>query len=210
MRKDAKLNSGETLERMRSQLRLARGRPDFKLRLISSFAMLAVVAAGVGFYSVRKTDELLRIGLNDHLHCAVAGTYPRQTRKGEMSDGLGDRFAPMLQPVVDAADGGVALSAHRCDIQGRAYIHIVLRRDQTLISVILTRRGEREVFPRALAAHVVDAAGIALHEGRRDGYSVACFECGGYLGYIVSALPGEKNDELARRIAPVIARFTND
>jgi hypothetical protein len=191
-------------------LRIARGRPDLKLRLISSFAMLAVVAAGVGFYSVRKTDELLRIGLNDHLHCAVAGTYPRQTQKREMLDGLGDRFAPMLQPALDAADGGIALSAHRCDIQGRAYVHIILQRDQTLISVILTRRGDRDVFPRALAAHVADAVGIALHESQRDGYSVACFESGAYLGYVVSALPGEKNDELARRIAPVIARYTND
>jgi hypothetical protein len=172
--------------------------------------MLVVVAAGVGFYSVRKTDELLRIGLNDHLHCAIAGTYPRQTQKGEMSGGLGERFAPMLPPVLDAADGGVALSAHRCDIQGRAYIHIVLRRDQTLISAILTRRGDREVFPRALAAHVVDASGIALHEDQRDGYSVASFESGGYLGYIVSALPNEKNDEFARRLAPVMARYTKD
>jgi hypothetical protein len=195
---------------MGSQLRLARGRPDFKLRLISSFAMLAVVAAGVGFYSVRKTDELLRIGLNDHLHCAIAGAYPRQTQEGEMLDGLGDRFAPMLQPLLDAADGGVALSAHRCDIQGRAYIHIILRRNQTLISAILTLRGDREIFPRALAARVVDAAGIALHEGQRDGYSVACFESGAYLGYLVSALPGEKNDEFARRLAPVIARYAKD
>ena len=69
------------------------------------------------------------------------------------------------------------------------------------MSLILTPRGGQEVFPRTLA-------GRALHEGRRDGYSVAAFESGAYLGYIVSALPAQQNGELAARVAPVIDRYT--
>ena len=38
--------------------------------------MLAVVAGGVVFYSIRKTSELLGIGVKAHVYCAIAGTYP--------------------------------------------------------------------------------------------------------------------------------------
>jgi hypothetical protein len=115
----------------------------------------------------------------------------------------------MVQPILDAAGAQYdAVSAHRCNVEGRAYIHIVLRRGQTPVSVILTRRGDQEVFPRVLAGRVVHAAGIPLHEGSRDGYSVAAFDSGAWLGFVVSALPGEQNGELAFRVAPVIDRYT--
>jgi hypothetical protein len=185
-----------------------RGSPQ--VRLISSLAMLVLAIGGVWFYSVRKTNELLDIGVNGHLHCAIADTYPRQTQRAEMAEALGVQFAPMLQPLLDADGVDEAISAHRCTAAGRAYIHIILRPGQTLVSVILTQRGDQEVFPRALAGRVVRAAGIQLHEGTRDGYSVAAFESGRYLAYIVSALPGRQNSELASRLAPVIDRYTKN
>jgi hypothetical protein len=169
-----------------------RGSP--RIRLLSSFAMLALVIGGVSFYTVRKTGELFDIGVNDHARCAVAGTFPQQRQ------GLGTQFAPMLQPVLDAAGPDYAnVSAHRCNVDDRAYTHIILRRGQTLVSIILTRRGDQEVFPRALAG--------PLHEGKRDGYSVAAFQSGAYLVYVVSALPGQQNAELAARVVPVIERY---
>jgi hypothetical protein len=177
-----------------------RGSP--RIRLFSSIAMLVLIVGGVLFYSIRKTNELFAIGVNDHARCAIAGAFPQQ-------EGLGTEFAPLLQPVLDAAGTDYAIvSAHRCNIDGRAYFHIILRRGQTPVSVILTRRSDQEVFPRALAGRVVHAAGIPLHEGNRDGFSVAAFDSGAYLGFVVSALPGEQNGQLAVRVAPVIDRYT--
>jgi hypothetical protein len=177
-----------------------RGSP--RIRLFSSIAMLFLIIGGVSIYSIRKTNDLFAIGVNDHARCAIAGAIPQQ-------EGLGTQFAPMLQPVLDAAGTDyAAVSAHRCNIDGRAYFHIILRRGQTLVSLVLTLRGDQEVFPRALAGRVVHAAGTPLHEGNRDGFSVAAFESGTYLGYVVSALPGEQNSELAVRVAPVIVRYT--
>jgi len=170
-----------------------RGSPQ--VRLISSLAMLILVIGGVWFYSVRKTNELLDIGVNDHVRCAIAGTYAERTQ------GLGTPFGPMLQPLLAAAGAEYTLvSAHNCTPAGRAYIHIVFRRGKTLVSVILTQRGDQEVFPRAPDARV--------HEGRRGGYSVAAFESGAYLAYIVSALPAQQTKQLASRLAPVIDRYT--
>jgi hypothetical protein len=175
----------------------ARGSPQ--VRLISSLAMLAVAIGGVSYYAVRKTNELLDIGVTAHIQCAIAGTYPRQTRRAEMAEALGTQFAPMLQPLLDAAGADyTVVSAHHCAAAGRAYVHVILQRDQTLVSVVLTPRRDQESFPRTLSA---------LHEGDRDGYAAAGFTSGDYLGYIVSALPGPRNKELAGRLAPVIDRF---
>jgi hypothetical protein len=170
-----------------------RGSPQ--VRLISSLAMLVLVIGGVWFYSIRQTNELLNMGVNDHVRCAIAGTYAERTQ------GLGTPFGPMLRPLLDAAGAEYTLvSAHHCTAASRGYIHIVLRRDRTLVSVILTRRGDREVFPRVPPTRV--------HEGTRDAYSVAAFESGDYLAYIVSALPGQQTKELASRLTPVIDRYT--
>jgi hypothetical protein len=170
----------------------ARGSPQ--VRLISSLAMLAVALGGVSYYSVRKTNELLDIGVNAHIQCAIAGT------EAERAHGLGTEFGPMLQPLTTAAGTGYTLvAAHPCTALGRAYVQVILQRGQTPISVVLTKRGEQEVFPRMLSA---------LHEGKRDGYSVAGFESRAYLAYVVSALPGPQNKELAGRLEPVIDRFT--
>ena len=162
--------------------------------------MLAVVAGGVWFYSVRKTNELLDIGVDDHLHCAMG-----QAPKAERAEGLGTQFVPMLQPVVDVAGADyTVVSAHRCNVSGRTYFHIILqqlKQSQTPVSVILTARDAQEVFPRTLSSR--------LHEGTRDGFSVAGFQSGAHLGYIISALPGHQNGELAARLAPVIDRCTN-
>lgn len=196
---------------MRSVSRVASGnnaRGSPRVRLITSLAMLAVMLGGVWFYSVRKTNELFDIGVNDHIHCAVEGNYPPQTGRAEMAAALGDRFAPMLQPLVDAAGTVTVISAHHCTAGGRDDVHIVLKSGRTPISVVLAPRGNEGVFPRALSGRIAGVNGIEIHESSRDGYAVAAFQSGAWLGYIVSALPERRNDELARRIAPVIGQYT--
>jgi hypothetical protein len=187
-----------------------RGSP--RIRLISSFAMLVLVIGGALVYSVRTTSELFDRGVDDHARCTLAGSYSRQTKPAEMASALG-HFAPLLEPLMKAdrinnAEGEDQLvAAWECAASGRTDADIVLRRGQTLISVIIARRDDRQAFPRVLAGRVIEAAGISLNEATRAGYSVAAFESGAYLGYVVSALPVAKNTDLAARLAPVIVRY---
>ena len=85
---------------------------------------------------------------------------------------------------------------------------MIVRRNSMLISVILTRREKADAYPRAIGMRVVEISGIPVHGGEMSGYSVAGFEAGNYLGYVVSGLPGQQNDQLAGRVAPVIRRYT--
>jgi hypothetical protein len=165
-------------------------------RLASSLALLVVVAGGLEFFALQKNSTLLEVGVADHIHCAIAGEYPRQSDKPAMIQALGP-YSPMLQPVLDKAPGDAVISAHRCTIGGRDYVHMILRRQGTMISVILTRRKQGESFPRGVS-----------HQGELSGYAAAGFNAGSYLGYVISGLPASQNRELADKIAPVIRSYT--
>lgn len=179
------------------------GRGSPRVRLISSLAMLLVAVGAVWFYSIRETNTLFTIGVNGHIHCALAGPA------GTVAE-LGNQFAPLRQPVADAT-GLTAVSGTSCNVDGRLYQDIILAKgqpeNQAPISIILTARSDQEAFPRALSGQIVHTSGVVLHEGRLDGYSVAGFEAGAFLAYIVSTLPAGQNAELARRAAPIIESF---
>ena len=185
--------------------------------LVAACLAMLAIAIGISQHAAqKKITALLGIGVSDHVHCAVAGVYPHQTRRVEMIDGLGPQFAPMLEPVVERASAGrpkpdAVESAHRCTVNGRAYVHIILRRDGMLISVILTRRSDTETFPLVTAARILhasgNASGIPLHDASLDGYSVSGFESGAWLGYVVSGFPVRQNDALAARVAPVVRGY---
>jgi hypothetical protein len=169
--------------------------------------MLIVVAFAMQIYAARKTNDLLRIGADDYTQCTLAGKYPHQADKKEMTLGLG-LFGPMLQPVLDQAAGDEVVAAHQCTVNDRIYFQIVLQRGRTLISVALTKRGDTDVFPRAVLADTVKASGATVHEGEVDGYSVAGFVSGGYMAYVVAALPKDETTALAAKLVPVIRHFT--
>jgi hypothetical protein len=170
-------------------------------RLIPGLAMLVFLAGFVTIYDVTQTHRLLRVGIADHLHCAIEGEYPKQTDRAAMTTALGP-YSLMLQPILDQTPRDQVVSAHRCTIGGRAYMHVILRHDGKMLSVILTKRGEDETFPRMLAR------ATSIRDGELDGYTVSGFNAGGYLGYIVSSMPMQQNGDLARKLAPVIRRYT--
>jgi hypothetical protein len=170
-------------------------------RLVSSFALLLALVGGLQVFRVVQTAQLLRVGLEDHLHCAIGGVYPKQTEKAAMTAAMGP-YSVMLQPILDQMPGDAVVSAHRCTADGRAYVHVIVRRGSTLISVIMTKRKSAETYPRAIMSR------SSIRQSTMEGYSVSGFAAGGYLGYVISGLPPEQNGELAERIAPVVRRYT--
>jgi hypothetical protein len=186
--------------RVRTRLEGASGRGASGWgRLLSSVALLVFMLGGAQYWAVQKTRDLLRIGVNDHIHCAIEGEYPKQTTRAAAIEAMGP-YSLMLEPILNQFANDSLVSAHRCTINGRDYMHIIVRRNNMLISFVMTRRGKTEAFPRV--------SWMRGHAGNIDGYSVAGFEAGNYLGYVVSELPGQQNDQLAERVAPVVRRYT--
>jgi hypothetical protein len=116
-------------------------------------------------------------------------------------------YSLMLQPILDQTPGDAVVSAHRCTIFGRDYMHIIVRREGKLLSVIMTKKEKGESFPRLFSSGLYSKAG-SVRDSELDGYSVSGFTAGGYFAYVVSSLPVEQNRDLAEKLAPVVRRYT--
>lgn len=158
--------------------------------------MLILAIVGVSIYAVRKTAELMEIGVSAFTQCAASKPAPDlRTLSAQLVDAAGPSY--------------MQASAQYCSVAGRDFRVIGLRTGRTLVSAILTRARDQDEFPRALSGHTIRADGILLHEATRQGYSVAAFESAGWLGYVVSSLPDSQNHKLATLLAPVMNRYLN-
>lgn len=176
-------------------------------RMLPSFALLAVLVVSVQGYSMYETRNLLSLGVADHRHCAIEGAYPRQSERAEMVSAMGP-YSVMLQPILDQMPGDEVVSAHRCTIDGRQYMHVVLRRRGTLLSVTMTKRREGEFYPRSVINLLSRKGSVPVRDANLDNYSAAGFTAGGYFGYVVSTLPAGENREMAEKLAPVFRKYT--
>jgi hypothetical protein len=153
--------------------------------------------------------RLLKIGFGNHLHCAVERDYSSGPHSfAQMAEAMGDEWIDLV-PLMTAnvpTDYRVMI-AHHCQFEGRQFIHLTLSNQQTLLSLLLTRKhGEAlEAFDAQRA--IAQVAGTTLHQMRERNYSVAGFESKAYLGYVVSRLDERQNLQLAFRLVPAVREF---
>ncbi|NOT64370.1 MAG: hypothetical protein HOP19_29480 [Acidobacteria bacterium] len=147
----------------------------------------------------KNNARLLKIGFGNHRHCAVERDYSAGPHSfAQMAEAIGNDWIDLVRLTKEhvPVDYRVMI-AHRCEVEGREFIHLILSNQQTLLSLTLTRK-QGEVF---------DSAGVALQQMREQNYSVAGFETAAYLGYVVSGLTAEQNWQLAVRLAPAVKEF---
>lgn len=151
---------------------------------------LAVACLALLFTTAQAyTVAMLRTGLADHVQCGLGHQFPVQDSEAEMASSVGPEFAPLIQPI-SRRNGGLRLvSAHRCSVKDREYVHFVFRSpDDTLTSVSLTKKRSFEWIP-------------GQQRRRIDGISVLGFEEDDYMVYISSREPQE---ELARNLPQIL------
>jgi hypothetical protein len=175
-------------------------------RVLPGLSLLAFILIIVTVNSVTQTHRLLRLGTAVHFGCAVSKTYPKQTDRKQMTDALGP-YSLMLQPILDLMPGDKVVSAHRCTIEGHLYMHVIIDHQGKPVSVAITRRDEGDVFPRIFSGGFYSGP-AAVREANLDGYEVAGFTAGRYLGFVISSMSAGANEDLADRLAPVIRRYT--
>ncbi|HXF40504.1 MAG TPA: zf-HC2 domain-containing protein [Blastocatellia bacterium] len=155
-----------------------------------------------------QTAELLTIGLNDHSFCAIDHNLAsRRFTREEMSQKMGPEFAGLVDLVEQKAPGEYeVVVGHRCQFAGRQFIHLILRNQETVISLAITRKNS-ESFPADAVANALKASGVSLYDSRIQNYEVTGFETRDYLAFIVSNLPKEDNVRIASNLAPGVRDF---
>ena len=156
-----------------------------------------------------RLSTILQIGLRDHVHCAVFRKYPKDAPAfAEMARDLGPQYAGLV-PLVKARvpDEFRVILAHRCSVQGRNYVHLVLRGPSSLLSLIITQKNPGESFPAAQLAPILLAAGVPVYRAGASQFQVAAFETPAYLAFVISDLPEKRNLQLAAALAPPVQEF---
>jgi hypothetical protein len=152
-----------------------------------------------------RTAGILKIGLSDHVNCALHQDFSAGRQSGErMSRDLGPDYIGLVSLVKDRVPPDhTVIVAHRCRVSERDFVHLILTNRQTILSVILTKKSG-ESFDQATA---LKASGVPLYQARRQDLEVAGFDARTYLAYMVSGLAKESNLQIASNLAPAMRDF---
>jgi hypothetical protein len=156
----------------------------------------------------RETSSIVRVGLKDHVHCAVFRKFPDSPPTfEEMAAKLGPEYKDLL-PAMEAQvpRGMKVVMAHKCRYQGRQYIHLVARDGRNMVSLVIAKRGEGEAFESDLRAVVNGAEGPLYSAGVRQ-YSIAGFETPDHLVYLVSDMNQNQNLRLMQAMTAQVRQI---
>ena len=150
---------------------------------------------------------VVRVGLRDHVHCAVFRRYPKDPQPAEkMVQELGPEYQGLL-PLLQAAapEGYRCVMAHQCSYAGRRYVHLTLKKGEKVLSLVIARKDAGETM--AGMPVVRQVSGIPVYEAKAERYQVAGFETGSYMAYVISEMSRAKNLEVAAVLAPGVSRL---
>jgi putative zinc finger protein len=162
------------------------------------------------------TGQLLKIGFDDHVYCAIDhGMANRQFTVEQVAERLGAEYAGLAEVLKQhmPQDYRVVVG-HRCHYQGREFIHLIMRNQSDEVSLVITRKNG-EAFPAADATAIAGAAGVDQTAGvpiygrAWQNVQIAGMETRDYLAFVVSNSTQDDNLQIASTLAPSVRDFLN-
>jgi mycothiol system anti-sigma-R factor len=152
--------------------------------------------------------QLLQVGLDDHVHCAIdKGLANRVFTEEEMLERLGPDFSGLVAMVKEKAPENYrVVVGHRCKVNGREFVHLILKSPETALSLVVTRKNG-ESFSKDMVAAVIESSEAPIHEARIKGLEIAGFETRDYLAFFVSDLGRKENLQMASTLATAVREF---
>ncbi len=145
-----------------------------------------------------RVSSIMRVGLGDHIHCAVFRQYPAQAPSvDQMRAELTAPYASLLDVVKKHAPSGYGVAmAHKCHFEGREFIHLVLRRRSDVISLVVATRMGGERFQPETLIQGLSHAGIPMYRQTTDDFQITAFESKNHLVYLISTMSPDQNNKL--------------
>jgi hypothetical protein len=154
------------------------------------------------------TGQVLKIGFDNHVNCTIDHKLANEQFTAEqMSEMLGPEYAGLVALVKEKMPEAYTVAVgHRCDYQGREFIHLILRNQDNVVSLVITRKNG-EAFPAGGAGAVLQASGVPIHETSWHKIQVAGMETRDYLAFVISNKNLEGNEQIASSLAPAVSGF---
>jgi len=168
----------------------------------NSLSLQAVVANG------DVSGQLLKIGFDNHVFCTIDHNLAnKQFTPEQMAERLGSDYAGLVALVKEKMPQAYAVVVgHRCHYQGREFIHLIMRNQDDVVSLVITRKNG-EAFPAGGAAAVLEASGVQIHENSWHKIQVAGMETRDYLAFVISNKTLQGNEQIASSLAPAVSDF---
>jgi len=186
--------------------------------------VVGVVMTAYHFGSFRYTDAsrasyislvsdrvapFIKIGLGQHIRCAVFRTYPKDPQPIETVErSLAPEYRGLV-PIVEryVPDGFHLVMAHRCADDNRKFVHLTFSNGSSLISLLVTRKDQGEAFDEAGLLSAIAASGTPVYREGSQRFQVSAFQSPEYLVYFVSDLPANQNNAMMLSMAPQVQDF---
>ena len=156
-----------------------------------------------------QVATIMRAGLSDHVKCAVFRKYPRNIPPIEK---LNATLAPELRGLIPimaqhAPAGYQMMMAHRCKVGGRIFIHLALRNEDSLMSLVVAQKQDGESFRTEGLIPALQQAGIPVYQSGVQKYQMAAFETEKFLVYAISDLGRHANTEMLVALGPEVRDY---
>jgi hypothetical protein len=161
-----------------------------------------------------QAQELMRIGLVDHVHCAlVVGKWKEFLSFEHMKQetghaALGPEFIGLVTLVTEKVGPNLhVVQGHRCIANRREYVHIIVAGGKGVILSLVITQKNGEAFDRANIVATLQASGVPVYRANEGQLEIAAFETNRYLAYVVSNLRRDDNLEVASRLAAPVYEY---
>ncbi len=153
-----------------------------------------------------RVATMMRVGLGDHIHCAFFRKFPAQVpAREEMESALGQEYKDLIPVVREQLPQQYKLVlGHQCRYNGRRFVHLSLKSDSQLLSLLIATKRDGETFDIQGALPQLVQSGIPMYASAADRFQIAAMETSSHLVYFVSDLPGKDNTQLLAAMAPAI------
>lgn len=154
------------------------------------------------------TGQVLKIGFDNHVFCAIDHQLAnREFRPEQMSEKLGPEYAGLVALVKERMPREYTVAVgHRCHYQGREFIHLIVRNQNDVVSLVITRKNG-EAFPTDSVAAIAQAAGGPIYQAAWANQQVAGLETRDHLVFVISNETNDNNMQIASSLAPSVRDF---
>jgi hypothetical protein len=157
----------------------------------------------------------MRVGLGDHIHCAVFRKYPTNPpTTEEFIEKMNPQYVGLI-PIVrsQVPDNYRMMLAHQCSYHRRKFVHLSfmgesnVMNDSNMLSLVITRKGDGESFSTEDMLPALVQAGIPMYQSSVQRFQMTAFETRDYLVYFISDLPKQQNTQLMLALGPKVKDF---
>jgi len=157
-----------------------------------------------------RVGAIMRVGLGDHVHCGVFRKYSKANEPSlqKMESDLGPDYKGLLQVVAPhVPDGFRVVQGHRCRYHGRQFVHLIMKSDGQLISVVIAHKQNGETFRNSTLVPVIEHGGLPIYHDDVQRFDITGFETRSHLVYLVSDVAAKDNRQLMIALAPSVAGY---